>query len=176
MGARMNLFGNAQIVVGDMTSHGGIVVSGSPTNSWHGRPIVRKGDTVTCPKCSPHIFKVAEGLEHCTDTDGELPMAAEGHRTTCGAVLIARAAPASLVSAHAAYVNGLRFDEQFILHDVDGNPIPEMPYKITTVDGVTIRGVTDKDGRTDRVMSGEVQVLTIEPDTEWLFRKNNKEA
>ncbi|MBN3788747.1 PAAR domain-containing protein [Burkholderia sp. Ac-20353] len=167
MEVRTNLSGRAQCVVGDMTSHGGVVVSGSPFHTWNGSPIARLGDTVTCPKCPPHIFKIAEGMADCIDNT--LPMAAERHRTTCGAELIARTAPASLVSAHTAFANGSGFDEQFIVHDLDGNPIPEMPYKITTEDGTIIRGITDMDGRTDRVFTAETQRLTIEPDMDQLL-------
>jgi len=87
---RATVGGKAQIVVGDTTSHGGQVISGSPSSTW-GRgeiPIARKGDKVTCPKCEPHIFEIAEG---CNDSlDFGAPVALEGHKTTCGAVLIAQ--------------------------------------------------------------------------------------
>jgi uncharacterized Zn-binding protein involved in type VI secretion len=87
---RTTVGGKAQIVVGDTTSHGGQVISGSPSSTW-GRgeiPIARKGDKVTCPQCEPHIFEIAEG---CADSlDFDAPVALEGHKTTCGAVLIAQ--------------------------------------------------------------------------------------
>ncbi|MBB3256008.1 putative Zn-binding protein involved in type VI secretion [Paraburkholderia bannensis] len=91
---RAKLLGKAQIVVGDTTSHGGRVISGSPSSTWSAAniPIARKGDQVTCPLCAPHLFEIAEGLEGCEDF-GQL-MAIEGHKTTCGAILIARPAPA----------------------------------------------------------------------------------
>ncbi|WP_310633313.1 PAAR domain-containing protein [Paraburkholderia sp.] len=86
---RATVGGKALIVVGDTTSHGGSVVSGSPSSTW-GRdeiPIARKGDRVTCPKCAPHIFEIAEGCDDSLDFGA--PVALEGHRTTCGASLIA---------------------------------------------------------------------------------------
>ncbi len=58
----------------------------------HGNPIARKGDRITCPLCAPHIFEIAEGLAGYGDF-GQ-PMAIEGHKTTCGTLLIARPAPA----------------------------------------------------------------------------------
>ena len=81
--------GKAQIVVGDTTSHGGRVISGSPSSTWSRAqiPIARKGDKVTCPKCEPHMFEIAEGCEESLDFG--VPVALEGHKTTCGAVLIA---------------------------------------------------------------------------------------
>jgi len=88
-----NPHGKSQIAVGDTTSHGGKVISGSPSSTWSEEeiPIARKGDRVTCPRCPPHHFEIAEGLEGCDDF-GQL-VAVEGHKTTCGAVLIAQPAP-----------------------------------------------------------------------------------
>ncbi|WP_373873529.1 PAAR domain-containing protein [Pseudomonas protegens] len=170
---RVNLFGRAQSVVGDITSHGGVVISGNPSHRWNNIPIARQGDLVTCPKCPPHIFKIVEGFTMAR-SDGQL-MAADGHKTACGAVLIAQTAPAATVSAHTAYANGRGCDEQFVLHDSDGNPIPQMPYKITAADGSIYRGVTDVNGCTDRIMSAETQSLTIEPDMDSLLEHNYKD-
>lgn len=89
---RANVHGKAQIVVGDTTSHGGRVISGSPSSTWSRAeiPIARKGDKVTCPKCEPHLFEIAEGCDGSLDFGA--PVALEGHKTTCGAVLIAKSA------------------------------------------------------------------------------------
>lgn len=38
------------IVVGDKTSHGGVVVTGAPSSDIDGKAIARVGDKVTCPK------------------------------------------------------------------------------------------------------------------------------
>lgn len=86
---RASVQGKAQIVVGDTTSHGGKVISGSPSSTWSAAnvPIARKGDKVTCPKCEPHMFEIAEGCDESLDFGA--PVALEGHKTTCGAVLIA---------------------------------------------------------------------------------------
>ncbi|KWF17235.1 hypothetical protein WL84_05535 [Burkholderia cenocepacia] len=86
---RATVGGKAQIVVGDTTSHGGRVISGSPSSTW-GRdaiPIARKGDKVTCPICAPHVFEIAGGCSISLDFGA--PVALEGHTTTCGAVLLA---------------------------------------------------------------------------------------
>lgn len=39
------------IVMGDRTSHGGVVMSGDPTWTVDGQPIARIGDKVSCPRC-----------------------------------------------------------------------------------------------------------------------------
>jgi uncharacterized Zn-binding protein involved in type VI secretion len=155
------LYGRAQIVVGDITSHGGVVVSGSPSSSWHGIPIVRKTDKVTCPKCKPHIFEVAEGLETCTDTDAMLLHAVEGHRTTCGAVLIAKSAGAYSLAKALNPEKKFIYDEQFLLKDSTGKPLVGMYYTAKLPDGELIHGVTDASGKTERFGSDNVQNIKL---------------
>ncbi|WP_346778596.1 PAAR domain-containing protein [Burkholderia sp. Ac-20349] len=76
--------------MGDATSLGGRVISGSPSSTW-GReaiPSARKGGKVTCPIGAPHVFEIAEGCANSLDFGA--PVALEGHTTTCGAVLLAQ--------------------------------------------------------------------------------------
>lgn len=87
MSSRPIIQGRAQILVGDATSHGGVVISGSPTTTTQGRPIARVGDMVTCPLCKPHVFPIVEGLSMFTDN--HMAVALHGHKTACGATLIA---------------------------------------------------------------------------------------
>ena len=91
---RADMNGRKQIVVGDTTTHGGKVISGSPSSTWGSSeiPIARQGDKVSCPLCAPHIFEIAEGWDGSMDFGS--PVALEGHRTTCGATLIAELAKA----------------------------------------------------------------------------------
>lgn len=71
------------ILVGDMTSHAGTVLSGSSSHDVGGKPVARLGDEVSCPQHGNN--KIVEG-EASYDVGG--PVALEGHRTECGAVLI----------------------------------------------------------------------------------------
>lgn len=155
MATRFNLYGKSQIIMGDATSHGGVVVSGSPTNSWHGTPIVRKGDKVYCPKCRPHFFEVAEGLMNCTDTNARLPMATEGHLTTCGAVLIAESAPQSLLQRALCFINRTGFDDRYVLRDSIGRPMSNAYYGVRKSEGDIEYGITDDAGHTHIVLTGE---------------------
>ncbi|APW35842.1 hypothetical protein RD110_00275 [Rhodoferax koreense] len=72
------------ILVGDRTSDGGVVITGSPTDHVHGRAIARQGDLVDCPRHG--VNAIVEG-DDVTRLDGR-PMALEGHRTECGCTLI----------------------------------------------------------------------------------------
>jgi len=79
------------ILVGDPTSHGGVVISGSPTDTIDGKAVARLNDLVSCPQHYPDkrphgVNKIIEG-----DADsliGGVPVALEGHRTECGCTLI----------------------------------------------------------------------------------------
>lgn len=75
----------ALIYVGDSTSHGGMVLTGSPHITLNGRAAARKGDRVSCPLCGDNL--IAEGNPSICDA-GQ-PMAFHGHKTACGATLIA---------------------------------------------------------------------------------------
>lgn len=74
------------IVLGDATSHGGKVLTGSPSHTIHGKPIARQGDMVSCPKPGHGENAIAEGDPGFV-IDGR-PVALEGHRSACGCSLI----------------------------------------------------------------------------------------
>ena len=74
------------IRLNDATSHGGKVVGVKATHfTIGGIPAARVGDTTTCPKHGPGT--VVEGNGRHT-VDG-VAVAYEGHKTSCGATLIA---------------------------------------------------------------------------------------
>lgn len=75
------------IRVGDKTSHGGVVVQGSPTTTSGGKPVARVGDSVTCPrKYHGPLTVIVTGDPTCI-VDGA-PVARHGDMTACGATLI----------------------------------------------------------------------------------------
>ena len=74
------------IRLGDPTSHQGKVVAAASPLTVMGIPVARVGDVCTCPK---------RGHDNCTIVEGDpnhlvdgIPVAYEGHKTSCGAVLI----------------------------------------------------------------------------------------
>jgi len=85
------IMGKKFIVLGDTTSHGGTVVSASGAGRMiiDGIPVACLGDMVSCPKkgCKG-TFAIIEGSSGPdTELDGK-PLAREGDKTACGAVLI----------------------------------------------------------------------------------------
>lgn len=77
----------AVIRLGDDTSHGGKVITASARMTIDGIPVALWGDHCSCPR---------EGHDNCVICEGEIeaiydgrPVALEGHKTSCGATLIA---------------------------------------------------------------------------------------
>lgn len=74
------------IRLNDPTSHGGKVVSAAPKSMVKGLAVARKGDRCICPIQGHQNCVIAEGDPEVL-IDG-IPVAFDGHKTTCGAVLI----------------------------------------------------------------------------------------
>jgi uncharacterized Zn-binding protein involved in type VI secretion len=79
------------IIVGDTTSHGGHVITGSDVHTIGGKAIARLHDLVDCPEKYPDgrphgVNKIVEASPTVT-IDGK-HVALHGHRTECGCTLI----------------------------------------------------------------------------------------
>lgn len=74
------------IRLGDPTTHGGKVVSAAAHSNIHGIQIARLGDKVTCPLPGHGSVTIVEGDPNWL-IEG-VPVALEGHKTSCGASLI----------------------------------------------------------------------------------------
>lgn len=74
------------IRLGDPTSHGGQVVSASTHAEVMGKGVARVGDACICPIPGHSGCVIVEG-DPLVLLDG-IPVAFEGHHTSCGAALI----------------------------------------------------------------------------------------
>lgn len=76
------------IRLGDPTSHGGKVVTVSAKYFLvDGKPVARVGDVCSCPIAGHADCRIGEGSSrHLIDG---VEVAYDGHKTTCGATLIA---------------------------------------------------------------------------------------
>ncbi|REG61371.1 putative Zn-binding protein involved in type VI secretion [Paraburkholderia sp. BL6669N2] len=72
------------IVVGDTTTRGGKVITGSQVDVVDGKAIARKGDLVACPEHG--VNPIVEGDESLMVDDK--PVALEGHHAACGCALV----------------------------------------------------------------------------------------
>ena len=74
------------IRLNDPTSHGGKVISAAPNKTVLGLAVARQGDRCLCPLKGHETCVIAEGDPEVL-IDG-VPVAFEGHATSCGATLI----------------------------------------------------------------------------------------
>ena len=171
---------------GDSTSHGGIVIEGIPSFIVEGQPIALIGHMVHCPKCRGNFPIVVDG--HIPTTFMGMPVALDGMKTSCGAVLIASqqvsfvetasggggagahgasAAEDAFASMFSPYVAeedavGIKqYDEQFLLNDGAGQPLPGTYYTAKLPTGELVHGVTDANGKTERYSTNSAHQIEI---------------
>ncbi|WP_242688601.1 PAAR domain-containing protein [Photorhabdus tasmaniensis] len=83
------------ILLGDMTDHGGKVITAIEQYTYNSISIAGKGDWVECPQCKG-AFPIIEG-SNALQYKGK-PIALEGMQTACGATLIASQHEFTLIS------------------------------------------------------------------------------
>jgi len=72
--------------IGDKTTHGGMVLTGSATMLFGGIGVARKGDRVSCPLQGHGPTTIVEGNPDFLDQG--VPVAFHGHKCGCGCTLI----------------------------------------------------------------------------------------
>lgn len=164
------------IVVGDRTSHGGVVLTGSPFSDVDGKGIARIGDKVTCPqKGRGSVTTIVTG--DLTDMIDGSPVARHGDKTACGAMLISSqmltyvdegsssGQGASSTPTVAALLAGNETKEQPKPYDEQTKlvapPIEGVPYYIETNDGRTFSGRVGKDGLLPRINTDRADEYTV---------------
>jgi uncharacterized Zn-binding protein involved in type VI secretion len=97
-----NIEGKEVILLGDTTTHGGKVITGSEKHHFMGIPVARVGDMVECPLCKG-TYPIIEGAPKVFD-HGK-PIARHGDKVACGATLISRGNITDTVILYAAASN-----------------------------------------------------------------------
>lgn len=162
------------IYQGDMTSHGGVVVGASGHMiKADGKVNARLGDMVTCPKCKPHIFPIVTADD--TVIDWEISVPRHGDMIGCGALPIARAAPASAAIAAEVMrdIASYSYDEQAKL---DHELIAGIPLYIEIPDGRTYSGRIDSGMHLPRIFTKSEGTYQIYWGDEALGKMNNEQA
>ncbi|MGA4045437.1 PAAR domain-containing protein [Ralstonia nicotianae] len=77
------------IRVGDLTSHGGQVLTGAEKSRVMGQAVARVGDRCSCPMPGHRDCVIVEGDPN-VKIDGRM-VAFHGHKVSCGATLISSA-------------------------------------------------------------------------------------
>lgn len=181
--------GQLIIVLGDVTDHGGSVITAGTMTDTNGLPWARMGDMVSCPKCKG-IFPIAQGDANFI-VDGA-PVAYHGCKVACGATLIggkqgittmvpsAGAAPGTIGGGSdrlgvisstmaAAYEDepvddeGQRFKGRFQVLDRDTNePVTATSVRVRSTGGQCLTGQTDGDGYTQWVERDANEALAFD--------------
>lgn len=79
----------AQAKLGDVTSHGGVIITGAAKTLVEGAPAARMGDMHACPIYGHMVTPIVTGSAKTT-IEG-MPAARSGDMTACGAVIIGSA-------------------------------------------------------------------------------------
>lgn len=179
------MFGKRVIRLGDPTTHGGVVVSATEHLQMFDKPVARLGDKVTCPIPGHGVCTIVEG-DPLWSIDG-IPVALEGHKTSCGASLIltlpnvtrsyegmgsgdAGAAMGTLAPAPSG--NGSLsknsdgpamdiYDEQVHLNVAGKAALAGLPFYIETADGRGYAGRADEDGLLPRIDTPDEDQYTV---------------
>jgi uncharacterized Zn-binding protein involved in type VI secretion len=80
--------------LGDPTTHGGRIITGSDTMDIMGRKAARRGDLVSCPIEGHGVNPIIEGSDMILDNG--VPVALHGHLCACGCRLIALGTDATI--------------------------------------------------------------------------------
>lgn len=156
------------IVVGDRTSHGGVVISGSPFTDIEGKAVARIGDKVTCPQKGHGGVTVIVTGDITNNIDGN-PVARHGDKTACGATLFssqilsyvddqsssgsggAGVVTSPLTSVPAKTTPDVFNDIYQLVDERTGDPLAKCEYAIKRADGKIVFGVTDSSGYTSKI-------------------------
>ncbi|MCA8293515.1 PAAR domain-containing protein [Burkholderia sp. AU30198] len=165
--------------VGDPTTTGGIVISGSSDMTSDNKTIAVNGDWATCRNCEG-MFSIA-GSAVGVISNGRC-MALEGDSVLCPCghnLLIAGSdctffyeddgghSAANLSTASSAFARVTQasasgtYDEQFVLADDFGRPLANVRYRVVTDSGQILTGMTDSAGRTRRFVTDMATSLKI---------------
>lgn len=168
------------IVIGDKTTHGGIVLQGSHSMFADGKNVAVEGSLVACPQCNGN-FPIIEGSPFMHSNGKRVAL--EGMRTACGAELIASQNKMKIDDGFSSdcYIptsftpvptstsnfgrkdalkdnsiedgNQLQYTHYFILKDEQGKPLSNIAY-IAKSKTSEHKGKLDANGKTKIISTG----------------------
>lgn len=139
------------------------IAAGSPDVLFDGLPAARQGDPSACGGAM--VGNVIPNVL----INGK-PAVVVGSVGSHGNVVVGGSGTVVIGTSHSAAafipptplaLSG-QFDEYFILsHSVTGEPLAEHPYRIETESGKVLTGVTDANGKTQRVTSSKAESVSL---------------
>lgn len=163
-----------------MTNHGGIIQATQQRTSQMGNLFLCAGDGHFCPKCK--CWSTIQPSHNHIIMDGK-PVAYVDDLLSCGAKILPKQDHVVGTSQGSLYIRSsgpkeplqnsfidkvisTNFGLQYqLLDETTNEPITELPYRIIRASGEVIEGITDAEGKTQTIDSGneEEQVQFIIP-------------
>ena len=163
-----------------MTNHGGIIQATQQRTSQMGNLFLCAGDGHFCPKCK--CWSTIQPSHNHIIMDGK-PVAYVDDLLSCGAKILPKQDHVVGTSQGSLYIRSsgpkeplqnsfidkvisTNFGLQYqLLDETTNEPITELPYRIIRASGEVIEGITDAEGKTQAINSGneEEQIQFIIP-------------
>ncbi|ENV17008.1 PAAR domain-containing protein [Acinetobacter guillouiae] len=163
-----------------MTNHGGIIQATQQRTSQMGNLFLCAGDGHFCPKCK--CWSTIQPSHNHIIMDGK-PVAYVDDLLSCGAKILPKQDHVVGTSQGSLYIRSSGSKEPLqnsfidkvistnfglqhqLLNETTNEPITELPYRIIRASGEVIEGITDAEGKTQAIDSGneEEQVQFIIP-------------
>ena len=163
-----------------MTNHGGIIQATQQRTSQMGNLFLRAGDGHFCPKCK--CWSTIQPSHNHIIMDGK-PVAYVDDLLSCGAKILPKQDHVVGTSQGSLYIRSSSSKEPLqnsfidkvistnfglqhqLLDETTNEPITELPYRIIRASGEVIEGITDAEGKTQAINSGneEEQIQFIIP-------------
>lgn len=163
-----------------MTNHGGIIQATQQRTSQMGNLFLRAGDGHFCPKCKcwseiikshDHIIMDGKAVAYVDDllTCGAKILPKQDHVVGTSQGENYRRSSGSKEPLQNSFIDKVistNFGLQYqLLDETTNEPITELPYRIIRASGEVIEGITDAEGKTQAINSGneEEQIQFIIP-------------
>ncbi len=136
------------------------IVEGVMTSTVYGKGVAVEGMKTSCG-----ATLIATQFTDCIDAPSGPASSASagssGSANSSSAAMSQSSAPQSPSANANAAAAANTFDEQFQLRGADGKPLPDKAYRIVTAGGKEFHGVTDADGKTQRVKTAAAEQVHI---------------
>jgi len=158
---------------GDSTTTGGRIVAASSTTFEYSKRMALSGDLATCGKCEGGPFPILgtadtwneNGKSMVKSRDLVLCPCGENHVIADSTIYYFGSAKSVTVSVTVAAVvlnSAVQFDQQFTLRDrATRQPLGRVSYVITNPAGEILKGITDEDGKTQRIKTSASETLNL---------------
>lgn len=138
------------------------IAAGSPDVLFDGKPAARMGDASACGGAlSGNVIPTVLINGKPATTIGTVGNHGNVVVAGSGTVLIgASGGGAHFVAPEPVAITGV-FNEHFVIHDANGEPLADHPYQLQTESGQVVTGMTDKSGKTRTISSSKVEGITL---------------